>query len=270
MIIDLLIAAGAVTTVNEFRKIGKSLKIDEEAMHRYARSFSRSADAKRMIEQCEKSADESMLKLANRKRAILKSSIKDFLEIYQNIQNISFIEGEGIKELSSLSLSNADIKQLGTMSVSSNIPLSDKEMITSVMFKGITSTMIKDSERKLSAANNQMRAANVEYSQAETIALLYNEIKNRADRMADLLKQMNAILVKSVAETRKVIISSDNNAKNFSRDDKLVVINCINWVKGVKEILDAPLFNKDGELEKQAEEAIRIGEEKLREIKGAI
>lgn len=266
MITEIILGIG----VYGARQIGKSIKLDEQAMQKYSRAFSREEEARRIISQKETAADESLLKLARRKKAIVETSIKEFLNVYQSVQNISFIEGDGLKELKSLSLSNADISQLNSMSVSCSKPLSDKELVTGIMFKGITGMMVKDSERNLSAASNQMRAANAAYSQAETISVMFDAVINRADRMSDLLKRMNAVLHKSISETKRVIETRGSDARIFSNDDKLVVINCINWVKGVKEILDVPLFNKEGKLEKQAEEALRIGEEMLCEINMAI
>ena len=241
-------------------------------MRKYAKAFSREQEAKRLIEQKEKEADDSILKLARRKKAIIDTTIKDFLEIYESVQKINFENGEGIKELTALTISNADIAELNGMSVSCSKMLTEKELVVGLLFKGIAlgggigGMMIKDSERTLSAANSQMRAANVSYSQAETIATMYDAVKDRAERMATLLKKMNVLTVKSIIETKRLLSVNGTNVKSYQPSDKVVVMNCVNFVVAMKKILDAPLFNQTGELEQQSIKAISDGEAYINQI----
>ena len=44
--------------------------------------------------------EKSLIRLANRKKGILSTSIKNFIDLYSQIMKINFKEGEGIKELS--------------------------------------------------------------------------------------------------------------------------------------------------------------------------
>lgn len=267
MLTELLILTGGGAIVGTFIQTNKSMKIDAQAMQKYAKAFSREQAAKRLIEQKEKEADESILKLSHRKKAILETTIKNFIEIYEVVQKIVFENGEGIKELTALSISNADIAQLRSMSVSCSKCLTEKELVAIALFSGgIGGTWIKQSERDLSAASSQMRAANVTYSQAETIAVLYDAVKDRADRMAELLKQMNVLTFKSIAETKRILEENGTNVKAYNKSDKMVIMNCINFVSAIKKILDTPLFDKDGQLEQQAEKAISDGEAYINQI----
>ena len=244
------------------------MKIDAEAMRKYAKAFSKEEAAKRLIAEKEQDADESILKLARRKRAIVATTIKDFLEMYEKIQKVSFSEGDGLKELQTLSISSVSVDNLHQMTVSCSLPLTDKELILGVLFAGMM--MVRESERNLSAASSQVRASNVAYSQAETISVVYDAVKNRADRMADLLKRMNAVLFNCNNETKQRISKYGYDVRTWQKDDRVVLVNCINWVKAIKDILDVPLFNKNGELEQQAEIAITIGEEHLAKINNAL
>ena len=63
-------------------------------------------------------------------------------------------------------------------------PLTDGQLITEYIFKGIGGMMIADSKRNLSAAKSQLSAANVVYSQAESVAEVYDAIIGRAERIA--------------------------------------------------------------------------------------
>lgn len=271
MISELLLFSGSVF-IGTMVQANKSAKIDEQAMHRYAKAFSKEQEAKRLVAQKEMEVDESVLKLAHRKKAIIDTTIKDFIKVYEKIQNVCFTEGAGIKELSSLKVTDADIDKLSAMSVTCSKPLSEKEIVVNTLFKGmifgggIGGTMIKESERSLSAANSQFRAANVTYSQAETIAVMYDAIKDRADRMSDLLKKMNALTVNCLSETKNILSRSSIHFTELDNAEKLIVINCINWIKALKDILDTPLFSKEGELEQQSEKAIATGEAFVNQI----
>ncbi|MBQ8195486.1 MAG: hypothetical protein IJZ47_08970 [Oscillospiraceae bacterium] len=271
MLTEILIATGGAL-IGTALQVNKSSNIDAQAMRKYAKAFSREQEAKRLIEQKEKEADDSILKLARRKKAIIDTTIKDFLEIYESVQKINFENGEGIKELTALTISNADIAELNGMSVSCSKMLTEKELVVGLLFKGIAlgggigGMMIKDSERTLSAANSQMRAANVSYSQAETIATMYDAVKDRAERMATLLKKMNVLTVKSIIETKRLLSVNGTNVKSYQPSDKVVVMNCVNFVVAMKKILDAPLFNQTGELEQQSIKAISDGEAYINQI----
>ena len=268
LIVAGLIAAGAGTILT--MQAGKSAKIDEQAMKKYAKAFAKEEEAKQLIQKKEQQADQSLLKLARRKKGIIETTINDFLEMYKDIQKIHFTEGNGIKELSALSISTASVERLHSMSISCSKPMTDKELIVGSLFRGMGGMWIKQSERDLSAANSQVRASNVAYSQAETIAVIYDGIKDRADRMADLLKKMNAWLVLSIEEAKNTLTRNGLDVKNYSDNDILVIVNCVNWLKATKDIIDTPLFDSEGKLEEASLKAIETGERYIAEINSTI
>lgn len=275
MITEVIVGTGiaAIATCFQWNKEGQ---INEEAIRKYAKAFSREQEAKRLVEQNEKEADDSILKLARRKKAVVDTTINDFINVYETFLKINFQDGDGIKELTALTISNADISSLKAMSMSCSKPLSQKEWVAVVLFKGIIfgggvgGADIKNAERNLSAANSQWRAANVTYSQAETIAVMYDAVKNRADRMADVLKKLNVLAVKSIAEVERLLSINGTKVKNYNDSDKRTIMNCVNFVKALKDILDVPLFNQNGELEEQAITAMQNAEAYMNQINQVI
>ena len=267
MILESLLLGGVAYQISQ---IEKSTKNNEEAMKKYAKAFSREEEAKAMIKSKESETEQSILKLAKRKKAIIETSINDFLEFYKNLQKIEILEGAGIKELNSLTISAATISQMKSMTISSKKTLDNKELITTFLFRGMYGSDVKNSERNISAANSQMRAANVVYSQAETICVVYDAIKTRADRMSDLLKRMNYLLTKSIAEANAIVDKNGYDVAKYNDADIYVVVNCINWLKAIKDIIDTPLFNESGELEETAIIAIEEGEKSIALINQAI
>ena len=43
-------------------------------------------------------------------------------------------------------------------------------------------------------------------------------------------------------------------------------MNCINFAKAVKDILEAPLFDSDGKVSQQANRALSVGDEYIKKL----
>ena len=128
---------------------------------------------------------------------------------------------------------------------------------------------VMDSERYLSAANSQVRSANVVYSQAQSVGEVYDAIVARADRISNLLMAMNALFVKSITETERVINANGLNVRNYSEYDKGVLMTCVNIAGAVSDIIDVPVVDEKGVLCDSALEMIETGEnyiEKMRQL----
>lgn len=128
----------------------------------------------------------------------------------------------------------------------------------------------KDSERSLSAASNQLRAANVVYSQAESVAAVYDAIVERADRIAKLLMAMNALFIKSIQETDNVIGKNGLDVRNYDEFDKGVLMTCVNIAGAMSDLINVPVVDEDGLVSQAAEEMIATGENYLSKMKTLI
>ena len=134
--------------------------------------------------------------MLQRKRAIIESTLPRFVEVYQKIQKIDLT----ISDKNELAVYNQFQKSnaIQAMQVVIQKPLTDGQLITEYIFKGIGGMMIADSKRNLSAAKSQLSAANVVYSQAQSVAEVYDAIIGRAERIASLLMRMNALFLGSI------------------------------------------------------------------------
>ncbi len=88
--------------------------------------------------------------------------------------------------------------------------------------------MIKDSERLLSAAKRQLSAANVAYSQAESICTVCDAVIARADRISRLLMAMNSLFLRSIEETGKTIQRNGLDVHDYSEKAKGTLMTCVN------------------------------------------
>ena len=64
------------------------------------KSFNKEEESNQLIRELEEKMSLSLDKLANRKRGILITSMKDFIEIYEKIKKIEFQESDGIRAVS--------------------------------------------------------------------------------------------------------------------------------------------------------------------------
>ena len=179
----------------------KSNKMDAQALAKRSKAFTKEAEARDLVYQKRSTAEKKMQNVAKKKRAIIESTLPRFVEVYQKIQKIDLT----ISDKNELAVYNQFQKSnaIQAMQVVIQKPLTDGQLITEYIFKGIGGMMIADSKRNLSAAKSQLSAANVVYSQAQSVAEVYDAIIGRAERIASLLMRMNALFLGSIFETDK-------------------------------------------------------------------
>ncbi len=139
----------------------------------------------------------------------------------------------------------------------------DKELVIGTLLKGLAGMMIEDSKRNLAAARSQMSAANVMYSHAQSIAEFYDAIIARSDRIANLLRNMNALFVGIIGETEKIIASNGTDVKKYSEEDKSILMLCVNFAVAMTSLLDIPILDDSGNMADAAVEMIQTGEDYL-------
>ncbi len=266
MIIEAL-ALGVIAKT--FYSAGKSLKADEAALKQYAKAFERSSEAELLVKQKAEYTDKRIANVAKKKRAVIEDTVPKFIEVYSKIQKI---ELSGSTKLNQITLlDNSDkLAALNAMTISVKRNFTDKELVCGWVFRGIGKMMEKDSELYLSAANNQMSAANVAYSQAESVADVYDAIAARADRIAKLIMTMNALFAKSIKQTEETIERNGLNVKNYSEFDEGVLITCVNLAAAMSEFINIPVVDEHGQICETAEKMLITGENYLNQMKQAI
>lgn len=262
MIIEGLAIAALAHT---FYSADKSSKLDEKALEKYAKAFEKSEEAELMIRNKAQFTDKRLQNVAKKKRAIVQNTVPKFVEVYGQIQKI---EIENKFNWDELTIRN-NVQKLAiyhSITISEKKNFSDKELVCGLITKGIGKMMVIESERYLSAANNQMRAADVLYSQSESIVEVYDAIIQRADRIANLLMGMNALFIRSINETEKTIEKNGLNVKNYTEYDKGILMTCVNIASAMSDLIDIPVVNEKGEIVETANNMIIIGEKYLTEM----
>lgn len=240
----------------------KSLKMDAEATAKYAKAFTRECEAQQLVAQKRSLADKRMENVAKKKRAIIGSTLPMFAEVYGQIQKVN-IQGDD-KRFEMIAYSNAEKSGiLQSVDIVAKKEFTSKELVIGTMFKGITGMMIEDSKRNLSAARSQLSASNVVYSQAKSIAEVYDAIIGQADRIANLLVNMNILFLGVISETKKIIEKNGINIKKYSEKEKTTLVLCVNFAVAMTKLIDIPVLDENGEIASAAVEMIQTGEDYL-------
>ena len=263
MITELLI----LTTADTLVKAWKASNLDEKALKTLGRAYSRHADAVHLYETAQQTADNSLKKLVNRKKAMLSTRMKEFLTVYQQIKKIDFRPGDGILELETTALSVQATTELQHMTLSSLERMTEKELLLKYVFSGIGGVALADSKRNAAIADNQKRISNVMYSQAETMAVAILAISERCEQIAALLAKFSVLFASSIQETARVIEKNKTTRERFTIEEIEVLRTCINLAGAIKAILDAPILNADGTLTEVSLSVLSDGERRLSELR---
>lgn len=262
MIIDVL-AVGALAKT--FYSADKSIKMDEKALEKYAKAFERSEEAELLLRKKAEFTDKRLMNVAKKKRAIVQSTVPKFVDVYSQIQKIELENKTTVNEIA-IRDNIRKLAVLNTLSVSMKKDFTDKELVCGLITKGFGKMMEMDSERYLSAANSQMRAANVAYSQSESISEIYDAIVARADRISNLLMAMNALFIRSINETSNIVEKNGLDVRNYSDYDKGVLMTCVNIAVAMSDIIDVPVVDEKGQICEYAMELIMTGENCLKKM----
>lgn len=264
MILELL----GVGLAHTFYSTNKSMKLDEKALKKYAKAFERGEEAELMVRNKAEYTDKRLMNVVKKKKAIIQNTVPKFVEVYSQIQKID-LGGEGIDEIAFCD-NIEKLAILNALVITNKKEFTDKELVCGLLTKGLGKMMVMDSERFLSAANNQMRESNVVYSQSESICAVYDAIIARADRIAKVLMGMNALFIRSIEETKNTIDKNGLNVHNYSDYDKGVLTICVDIAKAMADIINVPVVTSEGEIPKAAMETIMDGEKRLEKMNNTI
>ena len=255
-----LIIGGAI--VHTFRCADKCLDLDERALKKYAKAFERNAEAELMVKEKSLFLEKRLQNVVKKKRAIIQVAFPRFVEVYGQIQKIALDCGDSLAVIPAQTPAQTmSIHSLG--SIVNKKDFTDKELVCGMLTRGFGNMMVKDSERFLSAAQRQLRAANVVYSQAESICTVCDAVIARADRISNLLMGMNALFMKSIAVTKETIVRNGLDVRNYSEHDKGILMTCVNMAVAMTALIDVPAITAEGEIAESAVQTIATGEKYL-------
>lgn len=256
MLIEMAVVATALYNGN------KALEMDAQAAKKYSKAFTRECEAHQLVSKKRNHADKRMENVAKKKRAIINSSLPMFVEVYEQIQKVNVQVRN--REFDIVRYNDTEWNHmLQSVNIVTKKEFTNRELVLGIMLKSFSGMVVEDSKRNLSAASSQLSAANVVYSQAESIAEFYDVIIARSDRIAALLMGMNALFMGVITETKEIIFKNGMDVAMYSEKEKTTLMLCVNFAVAMTKLLDIPILDEDGRIADAAIEMIRTGEDYL-------
>ena len=231
------------------------------------KTFNKLGEAENELNKQKEKTEKSLIRLANRKKGILSTSIKNFIDLYSQIIKVNFKEGEGIKELSKSQFSLSVVQDIKRMINVASENLDTKQTVMTMVTKwGITGVISKEAEIDVATAQMRKKQANVIKSQLKIEYTALDAIYQRADRITNVLTKLNILFLKSIVNTKNIIEKNGMDRRNYSKHERESIQLCMNLASTIKIILDTPLLDDDGKIMEQTLNAIEIGESYLEKI----
>lgn len=258
---------GTMITLSTIKNMSQADKNDAKSEALNLKAFNRVATAENELYNQKYKTSQAIEKLASRKKAILSTSFKEFLNLYEQLMKINFTESDGMRELDVLSINSASFGEVQDLVLFASKELSSSQLITTMVFKGgISGIVKKESEINLSEAKMRNSYSCVIESQSQTNCVILSGINQRANQIADLLAKLNVLFVKSLLTSRQLIQTRGLDKANYTKEDRECLATCLNLAHALKEIIDSPLLNEHGELEQASQRAIETGNEYLNKM----
>lgn len=260
MLIEAIIIGTAI------EQIFQSLDMDEDALRTFRQAHNIHVDTLESLRRHKESANQKLEKLINRKKALLKGRIPQFIVLYQQVQKINFRPGEGILELEHDTFTVQDLKELDVMVTTSLKPMSEKELAAKFLMTGLGGMVLADSKRNVQIADSQMKIASALKSQAQTAEIAMDAIGARANQISEVLQKLGFLLGRSIQTAEAVLQKNGVDRSRYSQTDRETLMNCLNLAKSVKDILDVPILEQDGSVSKESAKALEAAAIQINEL----
>lgn len=267
MILEAVVTSAVVGGL--FSQVNKSMEIDEKAMKKNIKAFTTMAEAEDKVERCQKNAIDKLVICAKRKNGILNCHIKMFKEQFEVIRKIEFRPGQGINELEKIDEINEQlIKCVSFPSISGKTERSGTQMLISFALFGIGGLMVKDSEMNLKLASRSVAQANAMAAQADSVCIALNGIAKHAEIITELLQKLGMMYIQSIKNITDILSKNGMNQDKYSKMDIDSINVSLTLTKLVYRIINTPLVDENGEIEKESVKVIEDGNRWLSSIGG--
>jgi hypothetical protein len=277
-----IIAAGLLGVGVTVKNLLDADSSNERANHKRIKALYQMGEAQAQQEAQEEKTNNSLIRLANRKKGVLMTSMQTFLNVYNTIKTIDFKESQGIKELESSNLPAIDTRELQGLIKVASLKLTPAQNVVTLtvggleglvaagvvgaFFGAVSNSIAKDAELNEKSASMYLRQVHVAVSQAETTCVALDAVCQRSDRFYVLLGKLNLLFTKALNHTQAIIQKNGRRAEAYSREERDALMNCINFAGVIKNILDTPLLDMEGAVTQQSQKALATGEGYLAQL----
>lgn len=212
----------------------------------------------------EKKSNEKMqntiARLANRKRAIISVSLPKFVEVYSKIARIEINkDSEGIKELSSPMLLEDFSKDIDAFLSVDISKLSDQELVSTYIFRGVTGIMVKESELEVHSARAQLKQARFVETMVDSKMDAVDMLCTHLNNITDVISKLNVLFLKSMKTANAIIDKNGYDGNNYSDKELVCIGTCKELAAALKGFLDTKILDYQSGLTDAAMNIISTG-----------
>lgn len=226
-----------------FHDLSEAEKNEARAQKISVEAINKMTSAEYQCYQAAERVKRSIHKLANRKKAILSTSFITFLDVYEKIIKIEFREGDGIKELFQSNFNLAVIHEIRDVALINPITMTDRQIIASVLFGGISGSIVKDSEMKITSAKALNKQSDLYKEITQTNIVVMEGLYKHLNQVAEVLGNLNLLFIKSIHYSGELIKKNGYDCTTYRKEDKESLATCINIAKTIKVIIDTPIVD---------------------------
>ncbi|MBR1553599.1 MAG: hypothetical protein IJ631_06280, partial [Schwartzia sp.] len=107
------------------------------------------------------------------------------------------------------------------------------------------------------------KQANAIASQSENEEIVLKGIYDQAEAFSELLAKLNFLFLRSIKTSDEIITQKGNDSSRYTKADHQCLMTCVNMAKAIKTVIDAPLFDENGEVSGAVKRAMTIGQDCL-------
>ena len=251
-----------------FYQVDKSMKNDAEALRKNAKAATRMADAESKLAYCRQNMTEAIITNAKRKNGILSCHIKMFLEQCEIMKKtVYFKQGKGIEELEKIAeIQRVYDNYIQIPAVSSGMVMTDSQLLVTFALRGISGMIVKESEMNLKTASKNLSKANAFSAQVDSVCIAINAVTDHVKIVTELLEKSGMLYMKSIKNITEILKENGCNVEKFSDDDIDAINLSFALTKLLYRIINTPLVDEDGEIEKESIKVISEGQQLLNSI----
>lgn len=268
MLLESFLLVGAIGSM--IYNTEKSMQNDKTALNTYSHAYEIEREVYTKLREKRQSVEKRLSNVAKKKRALIEYTIPRFVEVYGIIQKIEIENSDKINALLTQSYNSNKVEKIDALNEFVKKDFTDEELVFGILTRGVFKMMKVDSERYLSAAENQLSAARVLEEQCESVCIVYDAMINHANRISTLLMGLNALFIKSIEQTESITKKNGVDIRNYTDFEKGVLMTCVNMAYAVLDIIRVPVLDENGDIYAGAMESIETGEKYIKKMKNVI
>ena len=249
------------------QQINKSAKLDKEATKKNIKAFTKIADANAKLEKCQSDLLNQLQINSKRKNGLITYHLSMFQEQYSIIRKIQFGKGRGIEEIEKIDAIQNQIKQYVELpAVTSGMIMKNSQYAISFALMGIGGVMIKESKMNLKTASKNTAMASAVTAQIDSICIALEGITQHTMIITELLEKLGMLYMKSIKNISIILKNNGLDSENYSEDDINALNVSLSLTKLIYRIINTPLLDENGNIEKESIKVIQQGRDMLKQI----